>query len=65
MTTQHMTGRTMSMTLDPTLQNPITSIVASMRATHDDPALLPNGGRVRDAGRRRVDALMASGLYSL
>lgn len=62
MTTQHMTARTVSTTLDPVRQNPITAIVAGIRAMEDD--LTPRQREIRDNGRRRTDALLATGLYS-
>ncbi|KJL26209.1 hypothetical protein RL72_01144 [Microbacterium azadirachtae] len=64
--TMSMTARTMNMTartIDPMRQNPITSIVAGIRDLQA--GLSPAGGAVRDAGRREVDALVATGLYSL
>ena len=63
MTTQSMTARTMSMTLDPLQQNPITAVVASIRAMQDD--LTPRQREIRENNERRVDALLATGLYSL
>lgn len=66
MTTQQMTGRTMSMTaqtIDPLRENPVTAVIASIRGFQT--ALSPSGGAVREAGRRDVDALVATGLYSV
>lgn len=66
MTTQQMTGRTMSMTartVDPLRENPIVVAADSIRGLQA--SLSPSGGAVREAGRRHVDALVASGLYSL
>lgn len=63
-TQQQMTGRTMSMTtrtIDPMRQNPMTSIVASIRAMEND--LTPRQQEIREYGRRRTDALLATGLY--
>lgn len=62
MTTQQMTARTMSMTVDPMRQNPVTALVAGIRAMEDD--LTPRQREIRDNGRRRTDALLATGLYS-
>lgn len=63
-TTQSMTARTMSMTMiDATHQNPVRAAVASIRGAQND--LTPRQQEIRDAGRRRVDALIASGQYSL
>lgn len=61
MTTQTMTGRTMSMTLDPMRVNPITTLVAGIRAMEDD--LTPRQREIRENGRRRTAALVATGLY--
>lgn len=61
MTTQSMTARTMSMTLDPMRQNPITSLVAGIRAMEND--LTPRQQEIREYGRRRTEALLATGLY--
>lgn len=61
MTTQQMTGRTMSMTLDPMRANPITTLVASIRALEND--LTPRQQEIREYGRRRTEALLATGLY--
>ncbi|GAA1161518.1 hypothetical protein F6W69_06060 [Microbacterium oxydans] len=63
MSTQQMTARTMSMTLDPMRANPVTSAVASIRDLQT--SLAPSGGAVRETGRRQVDALVATGLYSV
>lgn len=64
-TTQQMTGAVMSMTMgaNPLRQNPVTAAVEGIRAAQN--ALTPRQAEVRDAGRRRVDALVSSGLYSL
>jgi len=64
-TTMQMTAHTQSMTLgaNPLRQNPIVAAVESIRAMQDD--LTPRQREIRDNGRRRVDALVASGLYSL
>lgn len=61
MTTQTMTGRTMSMTLDPMRQNPITALVAGIRAIESD--LTPRQREIREHGRRSTAALLATGLY--
>lgn len=63
-TQQHMRGRTMSMTTrtaDPMRQNPITSMVAAIREMEDD--LTPRQREIREYGRRRTAALVATGLY--
>jgi hypothetical protein len=62
-TTQQMTAEMMSMTMvaDPYRQNPIIAAVADIRAMQDD--LTPRQREIRENGRRRVDALIASGLY--
>lgn len=69
---QHMTARTVSWDAhtetmeartNPLRENPIRAAVADIRSLQD--ATLPNGGAVRDAGRARVTALIASGQYSL
>ena len=62
MTTQQMTARTMSMTLDPMRENPVTALVAGIRAMDAD--LTPRQREIRDNGRRRTDALLSTGLYS-
>ncbi|WP_336628284.1 MULTISPECIES: hypothetical protein [unclassified Microbacterium] len=62
MTAQHLA--TMSMTartIDPMQANPITSIVASIRAMEND--LTPRQQEIREYGRRRTAALVATGLY--
>lgn len=61
MSTQQMTARTMSMTLDPMRQNPITSLIAGIRAMEND--LTPRQREIREYGQRRTDALLATGLY--
>lgn len=63
MTTQHMTARTMNFdaATEAYRQNPMTAMVASIRAAQDD--LTPRQREIREAGRRRVDALLATGLY--
>jgi hypothetical protein len=60
-TTQQMTARTMSMTLDPARENPIQSIVASIRGMQDD--LTPRQREIRENGHRRTMTLAATGLY--
>lgn len=62
---QHMTGATMSMTygVNPYSQNPIVAAVAGIRAAQED--LTPRQREIRENGRRRVDALITSGNYSL
>ncbi len=61
MTTQQMTARTMSMTLDPMRQNPVTALVAGIRAMDAD--LTPRQREIREYGQRRTAALLATGLY--
>lgn len=61
MTTQQMTARTMSMTLDPMRANPVTALVAGIRAMEND--LTPRQQQIRENGRRRTAALAATGLY--
>lgn len=58
-----MTGHTMSMTLDPTRVNPVRGMVASIRAMQDD--LTPRQREIRENGRRKTEALLATGLYDL
>lgn len=63
MTTQHLDRMSMTaQTIDPMRQNPIRSIVASIRAMDDD--LTPRQQQIRDNGRRRTEALVSTGLYS-
>lgn len=64
MTTTHTAERTTTTYgIDPLKQNVLTALVASGRALQDD--LTPAQQAIRDRGRARVDALMASGLYNL
>lgn len=44
--------------------NPVRRLVADIREAEQNRPL-PNGGRIRDAGRRRVDALVASAAFSV
>ncbi|WP_062465588.1 hypothetical protein [Demequina maris] len=48
--------------VDPLRENPIRAAVAAMRAERP---LTPAQQRVRDLGRARTEALIASGQYSL
>jgi len=64
MTNLQMTGRTMSTTartVDPDLENPIVAVVAAIRVMQDD--LTPRQREIRENGRRRTAALLASGAY--
>jgi len=62
MTMQHLDRMSMTArTIDPMRANPITSIVASIRAMEDD--LTPRQREIREYGRRRTAALVATGLY--
>jgi hypothetical protein len=58
-----MTGRTQSFALDPFRVNAITATVARARELADD--LTPSQRAMRDAALSQVDALRATGLYSL
>ncbi|WP_345803021.1 hypothetical protein AAIB33_08045 [Microbacterium sp. AZCO] len=48
--------------IDPMKENPVVALFAELRREPLD-SELPNGGRVRAAGRARTAALIASGLY--
>lgn len=53
---------TTTRTTDMLTQNPIVALVGALRA---EPVLTPTQQAIADRDRARVDALVASGLYSL
>jgi hypothetical protein len=62
---QSMTGRTTSFDARTTSfsANPVVAAVARIRALQDD--LTPRQREIRDADNRRVDAMLATGAFSL
>ncbi|MCK6081484.1 hypothetical protein KZX37_08305 [Microbacterium sp. EYE_5] len=65
MTTQQMNAKTMSMTAgaNPRSQNVIVTAVREIKEAQS--SLTARQQAIRDAGRRRVAALVATGAYSL
>lgn len=63
MTTQSMTGSTISMTMGAAITNPIRDVVVAARRAQAD--LTPRQRAVRDQARAQVEALRASGHFSL
>ena len=62
METRTLTTRT-TRTIDPLKENPIRSLVGSIRAM--ETSLTPAQQAIADRDRARVDALIATGVYSL